>query len=365
MKVSPEIQTLVPYVPGKPISETQRELGLDKIVKLASNESPWPPSPKVVEAIQKAASEINRYPDSTAYEMREAVSKYYKVPTNWLGFCSGSDEIADILIRIFCEPGDQILTSQAAFSCYQISAQAARVQTIFTSLGEGLRFDLKAMLKDLKSHPKIRIVFLPNPNNPTGTYFTNVEFEEFMSEAGKLKDVLIVIDEAYVEFVRAKDYPNGKDYLEKYLNLALMRTTSKVFGLAGVRMGALLARPEIIDLINRVRKPFNINSLAQVAVIAALNDPGYVDRLKKLVWSGLDYYYKELDRLGLKYYKGEGNFVLIDTKRDGDEVFKAILKHGVIVRPVKPYGLNTHIRLSVGLQEENEAAVSALEKVLR
>lgn len=364
MKVSPEIQNLIPYIPGKPISETKRELGINNIVKLASNESPWPPSPKVISAIQNALGELNRYPDGASFEMRQAVSDYYKVPTNWLAFGNGSDEISDILIRIFCEPGDQILTSQGAFSAYQISAQAARVQTLFTPLTKDLRFDLPKMAEDLKANPKVRIVFLPNPNNPTGTYFTKNEFSEFMSQVGHRDDVLIVIDEAYVEFVRASDYPNGKDYLQTFKNLALMRTMSKVFGLAGVRIGTLIAQPEITDLVNRVRKPFNINSLAQVAVIAALNDIAYVDRLKVLMWSGLDYYYKELDRLGLKYYKSQGNFVLIDTGRDGDEVFKSLLALGVIVRPVKPYGFKTHIRLSVGLREENEAAISALEKVL-
>ena len=364
MKVSPEIQNLIPYIPGKPISETKRELGIQNIVKLASNESPWPPSPKVIEAIQKLIPELNRYPDGASFEMRQAVSDYYKVPTSWLAFGNGSDEISDILIRIFCEPGDQILTSQGAFSAYQISAQAARVKTLFTPLTKDLRFDLPALAKDLKNNPKVKLVFLPNPNNPTGTYFTKTEFTEFMNEVGHREDVLIVIDEAYVEFVRATDYPNGQDFLQKYKNLALMRTISKVFGLAGIRIGTLIARPEIVDLVNRVRKPFNINSLAQVAVIAALSDVAYVDRLKKLMWSGLDYYYQELDRMGLKYCKSQGNFVLIDTGRDGDAIFKAMLALGVIVRPVKPYGFNTHIRLSVGLKEENEAAIAALKKVL-
>lgn len=364
LKVSPEIQNLVPYVPGKPIRETQRELNLEHIVKLASNESPWPPSPRVVKAIQEAALEINRYPDGSSFEMKQAVASYYNLPLESLAFGNGSDELADLLIRIYCEPGDLILTSQGAFSCYQISAQAARARTVFTPLTSDLRFDLSAMAQDLEKNPKIRLIFLPNPNNPTGTYFTRQEFTDFMTKAAQ-KDVLVIIDEAYVEFVRAADYPNGKDFLRDYPNLCLLRTMSKVFGLAGVRVGTLIAPPQVVDLINRVRKPFNVNLLAQVAVIAALQDLEYVKQLTQLMWDGLDYYYKELDRLGLKYWKSQGNFVLVDTNRDGDEVFKALLKQGVIVRPVKPYGFNTHIRLSVGLAEENRAAIQALEKVLK
>lgn len=363
MKAHPEIQSLTPYQPGKPISETKRELGLTHVYKLASNENPLGPSPAVKRAIQTALEEVHRYPDGACFEMRKAVSAYYNVPENWLMFGNGSDEIVDILVQIYCKPGDSILTSEAAFSAYQISATSVRVKTQHTKLTSDLRFDLKAMAALLDSDSTIKMVFLPNPNNPTGTYFTAKEFDDFMSVAGK-KDIFVVLDEAYLEFVRAKDYPNGRDYQKKYPNILLVRTMSKVFGLAALRVGVLIAPPEVCDVYNRVRKPFNINSLAQAAVVAALGDKDYIEKVKRVTWEGLDYYYRELDKLGLKYWPSQGNFVLFDTGRDGGEVFNALLKEGVILRPLKPYGMPAYLRMSVGLPEENEAAIRAIKKVL-
>lgn len=364
MKVHPEIAGLTPYQPGKPISETKRELGLNHVYKLASNESPIPPSEKVLGAIRDAIPEIYRYPDGACFEMRQAVAAYYGIPANWLMFSNGSDEAIDILVQIYCKPGDSILTSEGAFSAYSISATSVRVATQMTKLTSDLRFDLKAMAAKIESDPSIKFVFLPNPNNPTGTYFTSTEFDAFMAIASK-KDLFVVLDEAYVEFVRAKDYPSGLEYQKKYPNILLVRTMSKVFGLAGMRVGILIAPPEVCDFFNRVRKPFNINSLAQVATVAALGDREHLERVRKLTWDGLDYYYGELDKLGLKYWKSEANFVLFDTGRDAGEVFQALLREGVILRPVKPYGMPTYLRMSVGLPEENRAAIAAIKKVLR
>ncbi len=364
MRAHPEIESLTPYQPGKPISETKRELGLSHVYKLASNESPIPPSEKVLDAIRGALSEINRYPDGACFEMRQAVAAYYGVPTDWLMFSNGSDEAIDILVQIYCKPGDSILTSVGAFSAYSISATSVRVATQYTPLTADLRFDLKAMAAKLESDPTIKFVFLPNPNNPTGTYFTASEFDAFMAVAGK-KDVFVVLDEAYVEFVRAADYPRGLDYQKKFPNILLVRTMSKVFGLAAMRVGLLIAPPAVCDMFNRVRKPFNINSLAQVATVAALADREHLEKIKQLTWSGLDYYYEELDNLYLKYWKSQANFVLFDTGRDAGEVFQALLHEGVILRPVKPYGFPTYMRMSVGLPEENTAAIAAIRKVLR
>lgn len=365
MKALPEIQSLMPYQPGKPISETKRELGLSHVYKLASNESPLPPSLLVQQAVTKAMSEINRYPDGACFELRQAVANYYAIPENWLMFGNGSDEIVDILVQIFCDPAkDTILTSKGAFSAYQISAQSVRVRAQTTELTEDLRFDLKAMAEKIKTDPSIRFVFLPNPNNPTGTYFTKTEFEAFMEVASK-KDLYVVLDEAYVEFVRAKDYPNGRDYQKRFSNIILLRTMSKVFGLAALRVGILMAPPEVCDMFNRVRKPFNINSLAQAAAVAALQDKEHLEKIKQLTWSGLDYYYTELKRLNLRYFPSEANFVLFDCERDSGQVFQDLLKEGVILRPVKPYGFPNYLRMSVGLPEENEAAIKALKKVLR
>lgn len=363
MKVTDNFTSLEPYRPGKPISETKRELGLKQVIKLASNESPLGPSQAVLEAIRSNAGEVYRYPDGACFEMRRALMEYFGVEANHLIFGNGSDELVDILCQIYLEPGDSILTSQGAFSAYQISAQSVRAKTITTSLTPDIRFDLDAMAHQLTHNNKIKLVFLPNPNNPTGTYFTEDEFQKFMDVASS-KDIYVVLDEAYVEFVRAKDYPSGQGFQRRYKNILLLRTMSKVFGLAGLRIGILIAPPEVIDLMNRVRKPFNINSLAQVAVVAAVRDRAHIQKVKQLTWDGLDYYYSELDGLGLKYLPSQGNFVLFDTGRNGEDVFQAMLKEGVILRPVTSYGFPKHLRMSVGLPEENRAAIAALKKVL-
>lgn len=363
MKVPPEIESLRPYQPGKPIAETQREFGLKQVIKLASNESPIGPSPRVIEALRGHLNEIYRYPDGSCFEMRQALSKYYGVDGRHMIFGNGSDELVDILTQIYCNPGDAVLTSSGAFSAYQISAQSVRARAIHTPLRADLRFDLVAMAKDLVKDPKIRLVFLPNPNNPTGSYFTRDEFETFMQVAGE-RDVFVVLDEAYIEFVRAQDYPSGAEFQKKYKNILLLRTMSKVFGLAGLRVGLLIAPVEVIDYMNRVRKPFNINSLAQVAVVAALRDQDHIRKTQEITWQGLDYYYGELKAMGLDYVPSQGNFVLFDTGRSGEEVYQALLREGVILRPVTSYGFPRHLRLSVGLPDENKAAIAALKKIL-
>jgi histidinol-phosphate aminotransferase len=362
MKVAPEILSLRPYQPGKPISETKRELGLKDVIKLASNESPLGPSESVKEAIRAAIGEIYRYPDGSCFEMRQALMEYYGVESNRLIFGNGSDELVDILVQLYCERGDAVMTSQGAFSAYQISTQSVRARIVQTPLLSDSRFNLKSMAEYLQNDPAIKLVFLPNPNNPTGTYFAAPEFDAFMKVAAS-KDIFVVLDEAYLEFVRAKDYPHGREYQRKYPNVILLRTMSKVFGLAGLRVGIMIAPVEVCELMNRIRKPFNINSLAQVAVAAAVKDRAHIQQVKDLTWTGLDYYYKELAAMGLSYLPSQGNFVLFDTGRNGEEVFQALLRKGVILRPVTSYGFPKHLRMSVGLPEENQAAIAALKSV--
>lgn len=363
MKVPPEIASLIPYQPGKPISETQREYGLKSVIKLASNESPLGPPPAVVEAVTRALPELHRYPDGACFEMRQALAKYFAVPADWLLFGNGSDELVDIMVQIYVRPGESVLTSEGAFSAYEISAKSVCAKAIHTKLTKDYRFDLRAMADVLRQDSSVRFVFLPNPNNPTGTYFTTSEFEEFMAVAGKM-DIFVVLDEAYVEFVRAKDYPNGREFQKRFPNILLLRTMSKVFGIAGSRVGVLIAPPEVCGVMNRVRKPFNINSLAQIAATAAVSDRDYVERLKKITWSGLDYFYRELRAMDLPFSESQANFVFFDTRQDAGAVFERLLREGVILRPVKGYGFPTHLRMSVGLPEENEAAIRALRKVL-
>lgn len=368
MRVSEFIQTLKPYQPGKPISETKRELGLKEVIKLASNESPIGPSAKVLAAMRAALFEVNRYPDGSCFAMREAFAKAYSVAPEQLVFGNGSDEIVDRLVQVYCEPGDAILTSQGAFVAYQISAQSSRVHSVFTPLRSDYRFDLSKMAEDLaKDHAvggKVRLVFLPNPNNPTGTYFTQSEFDQFMRMAEKL-DVYVVLDEAYSEFVRAKDFPHGLSNRQRYKNLLLLQTLSKVYGLAGVRVGVMVAPQEVCGFINRVRKPFNVNSIAQAASVAALDDKEHLHKVQELTWAGLDYFTEELTKMGLEFCPSQGNFVFFNSGRDGQSVFQEMLKRGVILRPVGGYGFPRHLRMSVGLESENRAAIQALRVVLK
>ncbi|WP_413575384.1 histidinol-phosphate transaminase [Bdellovibrio sp. HCB290] len=367
MKISPEILNLVPYKPGKPISETQREYGLKTVYKLASNENPLGPSPKAMAAVKKALDHQNLYPDPSHYELLHTISKQWGFPTNQLAIGNGSDELIDLLTRIFCEPKQGVLTSVAAFNAYEVSAGANRAAIRKVPLTSGYRFDLEAIADYFFAHPEqdIRLVFVSNPNNPTGTYASKAEIEAFLQRMGNRDDVMIVFDEAYNEFVRAEDYASAQNYINKYNNLIVLRTFSKIYGLAGFRIGAMIAPAAVVEVFNRVRKPFNVNDLAQVAANAALQDEEFLQRSQQICWKGLDYFYKKLEELGLPYIHSQGNFVMFDTLRDAVKVNEALLRRGIIMRPVLNYGFKTHMRLSVGLDHENEAAIAALKEVLK
>lgn len=365
MKVSAEILNLVPYRPGKPIAETQREFGLSEVYKLASNENPLGPSPKAIEAIKKHLQEQHRYPDPSCFELVQKISHKWNVPTTQIGIGNGSNEIIDLLIRIFCEPGDSILTTKAAFVAYQVCAQAARVKVRTTPLKSDLTLDLKAIADDFYRNPtsQIRLIFIPNPNNPTGTCVGGAELDEFLVRLGNRDDVLLVFDEAYTEYVRDPKFKEAAKFYQKYSNVIVIKTFSKVYGMAGLRLGVMLAPEYVLEYYNRVRNPFNVNDLAQVAAIAALDDSEYVAASQKMVWQGLDYFYKELDRLGFKYWPSQANFVLFNTKRNAEQVYQNLLKKGIILRPVTNYGFRTELRMTVGQAEENQKAIAALEKM--
>ncbi len=365
MKVSKDIENLIPYIPGKPISETKRELGLEKVIKLASNENPLGISPRAKQAMQDCLEDINLYPDGSCFELKEKLSKIVDLGPEWISFGNGSNEILDILIRIYCEPGDSILTSKSAFIVYKLCAQAIGVKTVETPLTPEYGIDISAMTDFVQNSwtDKHKLIFIPNPNNPTGTYLNKTEMEKLLDVAGNREDLLIVFDEAYNEFVRAEDCPDTLGYLKKYNNVVLIRTLSKVYGLAGLRVGYILAQPQVIDYFNRVRNPFNVNSLAQVGAMAALDDKDFLKRSQKIVWEGLDYFYEALEKLGYPYVKSQGNFVLFDTKGDAKVIAQELLKKGVIVRPVGGYGFPHHLRMSVGLPEENKAAIEALSSL--
>ncbi len=366
MKVSAEILNLVPYKPGKPIAETQREFGLTEVYKLASNENPLGPSPLAIEAIKKALNDQHRYPDPSCFDLVQKISKKWNAPTTQIGIGNGSNEIIDLLIRIFCEAGDAILTSEAAFVAYKVCAQAARVKVRTVPLKTDLTMDLKAIADDFYRNPnsKTKIVFIPNPNNPTGTCVGGSELEEFLVRMGNRDDVLLVFDEAYTEYVRDPQFKEAAQFYKNYSNVIVIKTFSKVYGLAGLRLGALLAPEYVLEYYNRVRNPFNVNELAQVAGIAALDDQDYLKASQKIVWDGLDYFYTELNRLGLPYFKSEANFILFDTLRIADDCFQNLLKKGIILRPVANYGFKTYLRMTVGQPIENKKAIEAIEKML-
>ena len=367
MKVSAEILNLIPYKPGKPISETQREYNLKEVIKLASNENALGPSPLAIRAIEKALKEQHMYPDPSSFELVKRLSEKWKIPVTQVGVGNGSNEIIDLLIRIFCEQGEGILTSQAAFVAYQVCAQAARVKVHTVPLKSDLVFDLQGIADYFFKNPeqKIRLIFVPNPNNPTGTLISGEDVLLFLKRLGNRDDVLLVFDEAYTEFVRDTKFVEALKLFSQYSNVIVIKTFSKVYGLAGLRLGAMAAPEFVLELYNRVRNPFNINSLAQVAGLSALDDQDYLKASQEMVWSGLDFWEHELNRLGLKYFPSQANFILVDLQRDAQKCFENLLRKGVILRPVGNYGFSQYIRISVGTADENKKAVAALETVLK
>jgi histidinol-phosphate aminotransferase len=365
MKVASEIVNLIPYRPGKPISETQREYGLTKVVKLASNENPLGPSPKAVQAISLALNELHRYPDPLGYELVQKIAKCWSLPSDHIAFGNGSNEVIDVLIRIFCEPRqDKIASFDKAFIAYPICAQAARVQIVTVPVTENFDIDLDQMADVIEKDPAIRLVFVPNPNNPTGTYLKAAAVERFLQRVGRRENLLIAFDEAYHEYVEAGDYSSALKYIRDYPSVLVMRTFSKVYGLAGLRLGVLIANPKIIDYYHRVRNPFNTNHLAQIAAVSALDDTDFILKSQNLVWDGKKQITSALAKMGLTWTSTQGNFLLFDTYRDAAKINELLLRKGVILRPVGNYGLPGHMRWTIGSVEENKFVIEALQEVL-
>ncbi len=367
MQVSPEIESLIPYKPGKPIEETKRELGLTEVIKLASNENPLGPSPMAIEAIKKATLDLARYPDPTCFKLRGKLAQQWQVRADDIVIGNGSNELIDLLIRVFCEPGDKIITPQKSFVAYGVCAQAARVGKMEITIDKDFKWDVDKFLRDFKKdhNSREKILFIANPNNPTGTYLTKDEVDRLLSELGGRQDILVVFDEAYNEFVRANDFPDSAGFFKKYNNVLVVRTFSKIFGLAGLRVGALIGNAEHTQWINRVRNPFNVNTLAQEAAIAAMDDVEYLKKSQKVVWEGLDDYYQFFNEAGISYTPSQTNFVLFDSQRDGQLFFINAMRKGLLVRPMGGYGLPRHIRLSVGTPAENEKAKQTLTQVFK
>jgi histidinol-phosphate aminotransferase len=370
------IQALVPYLPGKPISETQREYGLKRVTKLASNENPLGPSPRAVRAMREELRDLHLYPDSAAFELKASLSKVLGVSSEHLLLGNGSNDVIDILVRTFCRPGDSILTPQYAFIAYRICAQVHGVATRMVEVDSEMRADLPGMLQALESDESIRIIFLANPNNPTGTYVSHSALEKFLDGVQQVRGgrTLVVLDYAYWEYVTAKDLSDPMKLYARYPNVIVLRTFSKIYGLAGLRLGYGVLRPELAIHAGKVRQPFNVNSLALVAGVASLQDSAFVRKACKLNQDGLKYLTQELKAMKLSWVPSQGNFLLLKTEESfgvsGTDAYLHALKLGVILRPVANYGLPGALRVSVGTLAENRRAVHALKslkpvKVLR
>jgi histidinol-phosphate aminotransferase len=356
--VLPTVAALKPYEPGKPIEEVQRELGLTDVVKLASNENPLGPSPMAVAALRAAIGDLNRYPDGGSVQLVRKIAAHHKVTPGHIFLGCGSVEILNLLAYLFIRPGLNAVTSEHAFAIYEL-VDAASGGVTKTAPMKDYTFDLDAIGDLVDRHT--RVLWLANPNNPTGTIYKRDAWERLLA---RLPDhVVIVADEAYFEFVRDPDYPNALDYLEQHPGLIVLRTFSKIFGLAGLRVGYGVAHPEMVNLLNNVRQPFNINLLAQAAVLAAMDDDEYVRRTLEVNLAGIDYLEREFRRLEIPFVPTQANFFLVDVG-DGVKVFNALLRKGVIVRPMHGYKFPRHVRISVGLPEENRKLVAALEQVL-
>lgn len=354
------IRSIAPYQPGKPISELARELGLNEadIIKLASNENPLGISPKAAASIAPAIAELARYPDGSGYELKHALSSKLAIDAEAIVLGNGSNDVLEMAARAFLAPGTNAVYAQHAFAVYPIATQATGARGIEVPARD-FGHDLAAMLAAIDA--QTRVIFLANPNNPTGTFIAPEEVERFLSRVPPT--VLVVLDEAYQEYLPEALQPDSVRWLARFPNLVVTRTFSKIYGLAGLRLGYALAHPPVADLMNRVRQPFNANSLALTAAVAALDDHEFVRRSRELNFRGMAYLTESFKRLELSYIPSQGNFVTVRVG-DGAEIFRRLLRRGVIVRPVAGYGLPEHLRVTIGLDAENERFVQALREAL-
>ncbi|HYA03604.1 MAG TPA: histidinol-phosphate transaminase [Syntrophobacteria bacterium] len=359
LRVPENIATLEPYPPGKPVEELEREYGITDSIKLASNENPLGPSPRALDAIRAHLQKLHRYPDGSGFYLRQRLSRRLGVPEASIVLGNGSNEIIDLAIRTFVQTGAEVVMAEPTFLVYRLMVQAVG--------GMGVRVPLKAFVHDLDAMAaavtgRTRLVFLNNPNNPTGTVISRRDFERFRDRLPK--DVIIVLDEAYMEFADPARTFTGLEYQEGGdPPVVVLRTFSKAYGLAGLRIGYGVMPSPVAEFLNRVRQPFNVNALAQVAALAALEDEPFVRRTLDTVREGLDFLFKELALMGVPAFPTQTNFFLVDVGTDARKVYEALLWRGVIVRAMNAYGLNTHIRVTVGRPEENQRLIKALTEV--
>ncbi len=355
------VQGLKPYQPGKPLDELERDYGIKNAIKLASNENPLGPSPNVLAALQNACTPdgIARYPDGGGFRLKQALSQHLGVNSAQITLGNGSNDLLELIARAFVTPDLAIMFAQHAFAIYLLAAQAVGAQMQIAP-AKNWGHDLHAMLALLNE--KTRVIFIANPNNPTGTWLDSDSLKAFLAQVPD--KVLVVLDEAYVEYVQEPDYPNSLPWLAQYPNLIITRTFSKAYGLAGLRVGYSLSHPDVADLLNRVRQPFNVNSLALLAAETALQDSAHLAQGVALNQAGMQQFINAFKQMGLNYLPSVGNFLCVDTEQSGVEVYESLLREGVIVRPVANYGLPSHLRISIGKEQENALCIEALKRVL-
>jgi len=355
------VQALSPYQPGKPIDELARELGLNpaEIIKLASNENPLGPSEKALGAARKALEELCLYPDGNGFSLKQALSNRFGVALNQITLGNGSNDVLEVIARCFADAESEVVYSQYAFAVYPIVTQAIGAKGVSVP-AKDWGHDLDAMADAVTERTKL--IFVANPNNPTGTVHTADAIEAFLKRVPE--QVLVVLDEAYCEFLTGDEFPDGIALLDRYPNLIVCRTFSKAWGLAALRVGYAISSAAIADVLNRVRQPFNVDSIALAAATAVLDDEPYLNRSREVNAAGLGQLAEGFDRMGLSYIPSAGNFIAVEVGEQAAGVYQALLARGVIVRPVAGYGMPRHLRVSVGLPEENERFLDALAQSL-
>ena len=356
----PHLAAVHNYEPGKPIEELERELGIRHAIKLASNENALGPSPKALRAIRTNLRRIHRYPDGGSFYLRQKLAKLLGVEPDWLIFGNGSDEILVFAARTFLEKNDEVIIADPTFLIYEIASQVENARIVKIPI-RNFRYDLGAMKRALT--PRTKLVFIANPDNPVGTFQTQSELEAFLN--GVPPHVLVVLDEAYYEFACGeKNYPRSLGLVRRFPNLLVTRTFSKAYGLSGLRVGYGIAHPSVIHALKKVREPFNVNLLAQVAACAALDDRAHLARTLRQTKQGRVFLETELECLGFRIVKTATNFVLADLRRPGRPVYEKLLRAGVIVRSMEAWGLANFIRITVGKRAENQRFIRALKQIV-
>jgi histidinol-phosphate aminotransferase len=349
-----------PYEPGKPVEELERELGITGAIKLASNENPFPPSERVRQAILKAVDNLNRYPEGSGYYLRHALAKRHGVGADAIVLGNGSNELIELIVRAFLKPGEEAVIPHPSFVVYPMIVQAAGGIRVVVTLKD-YRIDLEAMAHAVTDTTKL--VFIANPNNPTATVVTAEEVEAFMRHLPE--KVVVIFDEAYVEFAQGPDFPDTIGMVRQGRKVVVLRTFSKAASLAGLRVGYAIADPDAIALCHRIRQPFNVNSLAQVAALASLEDEAHTEEILLVIEAGKKYLYQEFASLGLKSVPSRANFILVDVRQNAMALYQRLLREGVIVRPMTSFGMENALRISVGTPEENRRLIKALKKCLK